>query len=84
MSNELNRRPERHSQCTVPHRPVELDEHCGMAAQKSTELHRRLWRSRPIRPPCSDAKIEFESYAVAGPSATWPEAAARAEYGDLV
>src|SRR5438045_8085258 len=44
--------------------PVELDEHRGMAAQKLTEIRRRL----------------NECHALAAPSTTWVEAAAKARY----
>ncbi|HZC96371.1 MAG TPA: hypothetical protein VE267_09645 [Bradyrhizobium sp.] len=36
--------------------PVELDEHRGMAAQKLTEIRRRLLKFRPIKLPCDAAK----------------------------
>jgi hypothetical protein len=63
-----------------PDRPVELDEHRGMAAQKSTELRRRLHAVQADQTALRRRQEEFESYAVAAPSATWPEAAAKARY----
>ena len=64
----------------MPDRPVELDEHRGMAAQKSTELRRRLHAVQVDQTALQRRQDEFESYAVAAPSATWPEAAAKARY----
>ena len=67
---------------TIGHadRPVELDEHRGMAAQKSTELRRRLHEVQADQTALRRRQDEFESYAVAAPSVTWPEAAAKARY----
>ena len=67
-------------QSAIPDRPVELDEHRGMAAQKSTELRRRLHEVQADQAALQRRQDEFESYAVAAPSATWPEAAAKARY----
>jgi hypothetical protein len=61
-------------------RPVELDEHRGMAAQKSTELRRRLHQVQVDQAALRRRQDEFERYALAAPSATWPEAAAKARY----
>jgi hypothetical protein len=74
MSIELTEDP------AMPDRPVELDEHRGMAAQKSTELRRRLHAVQADQTALRRRQDEFESYAVAAPSATWPEAAAKARY----
>jgi hypothetical protein len=60
--------------------PVELDEHRGMAAQKSTELRRRLHEVQADQAALRQRQEEFERYALAAPSATWPEAAAKARY----
>jgi DNA-binding IclR family transcriptional regulator len=61
-------------------RPVELDEHRGMAAQKSTELRRRLHEVQADQAALWRRQDEFERYALAAPSATWPEAVAKARY----
>jgi hypothetical protein len=61
-------------------RPVDLDEHRGMAAQKSTELRRRLHEVQVDQAALRQRQDEFERFAVAAPSATWPEAAAKAKY----
>ena len=60
--------------------PVELDEHRGMAAQKSTELRRRLHEVQADQTALRWRQDEFERYALAAPSATWAEAAAKARY----
>ncbi|HEV2100865.1 MAG TPA: hypothetical protein VGR45_18310 [Stellaceae bacterium] len=60
--------------------PVDLDEHRGMAAQKSTELRRRLHEVQADQTALRRRQDEFERHALAAPSATWPEAAAKARY----
>jgi hypothetical protein len=64
----------------VTHRPVDLDEHRGMAAQKSTEIRRRLHEVQADQAALRCRQVEFERYAVAAPSTTWAEAAAKARY----
>jgi len=61
-------------------RPVELDEHRGMAAQKSIELRRRLYEVQADQTALRQRQAEFERFALSAPSATWPEAAAKARY----
>jgi hypothetical protein len=58
--------------------PVDLDEHRGMAA--STELRRRLHEVEADQAALLRRQDEFERYAIAAPSATWHEAAAKARY----
>ncbi len=65
---------------TLTDQPIELDEHRGMAAQKSTELRRRLHEVQADQEALRRRQEEFERYAVAAPSTTWPEAAAKARY----
>ena len=60
--------------------PVELDEHRGMAAQKSTEARRRLHEVRADQAELRRHQVEFEDQAAAAPSKTWPEAAEKARY----
>jgi hypothetical protein len=60
--------------------PVELDEHRGMAAQKSTEIRRRLHEVQTDQAALHLRQEEFERHAIAAPSTTWPEAAAKARY----
>ena len=60
--------------------PVELDEHRGMAVQKSTEIRRRLCEVQPNLAALRRRQEEFERHALAAPSTTWAEAAAKARY----
>ena len=60
--------------------PVELDEHRGMAAQRSTEIRRRLHEVQADQAALRGRLEEFERHAVEAPSTTWPEAAAKAGY----
>ena len=60
--------------------PVELDEHRGMAAQKLTEIRRRLNEVQADQAPLRRRQEEFECHALAAASTTWAEAAAEARY----
>jgi hypothetical protein len=60
--------------------PVELDEHRGMAAQRSTQVRRRLREVQADQADLRRRQVEFEDQAAAAPSATWPEAAEKARY----
>jgi len=59
---------------------VDLDEHRGMAAQKSTEIRRRLHEVQADQAALRHRQEEFESFLLAAPATTWPEAAAKARY----
>jgi hypothetical protein len=61
-------------------KPVELDEHRGMAAQKSTEIRRRLREVEDDQGALRHRQEEFERYAVAAPSTTWLAVAEKARY----
>jgi hypothetical protein len=67
-------------QSVMTDNPVELDEHRGMAAQKSTELRRRLHEVQADQAALRRRQEEFERHALAAPSTTWAEAAAEARY----
>jgi hypothetical protein len=60
--------------------PVDLDEHRGMAAQKSTEIRRRLHEVQADQAALRQRQEEFESFLLAVPATTWQEAAAKARY----
>src|SRR5438067_11702035 len=60
--------------------PVELDEHRGMAAQKLTEIRRRLNEVQADQAALRHRQEEFECHTLAAPSTTWAEAAAEARY----
>jgi len=61
-------------------KPVDLDEHRGMAAQKATEIRRRLHEVQTDQEALRQSQVEFEKFLVAAPALTWPEAAAKARY----
>jgi hypothetical protein len=62
-------------QAIMADEPVELDGHRGMAAQKSTEAHRRLHEVQADQAELRRRQVEFEDHAAAAPSKTWPAAA---------
>jgi hypothetical protein len=64
----------------VVDKPVELDTHRGMAAQKSTETRRRLHEVEADQLALRHRQQEFERYAVAAPATNWSEAAEKARY----
>jgi len=61
-------------------KPVQLDEHRGMAAQKSTVVRRRNHEVEADQTALRNRQEEFERHAVAAPSTTWLEAAEKAQY----
>ncbi len=61
-------------------KPVQLDEHRGMAAQKSTEVRRRNHEVEADQAALRSRQEEFERHVVAVPSTTWLEAAEKAQY----
>ena len=60
--------------------PVNLDGHRGMAAQKSTEIRRRLHEVQADQAALRSRQEELEHFLLAAPATTWPEAAAKAKY----
>ena len=60
--------------------PVDLDEHRGMAAQKATDIRRRLHEVQADQAAMHRRQEEFESFLLAAPATTWPDAAAKARY----
>jgi hypothetical protein len=61
-------------------RPVELDQHRGMAAQKATELRRLLTEVAAEREKLRVRQEELERFLAATPSLTWAEAVEKARY----
>ena len=61
-------------------RPVDLDEHRGMAAQKQTEIRRLLHEVQNDQAALRARQDELEGFMAAAAAATWPEAAAKARY----
>lgn len=60
--------------------PVDLDEHRGMAAQKATEIRRRLQEVQVDQAALRERQAEFEKFLISAPAATWPEAAEKVRY----
>jgi hypothetical protein len=60
--------------------PLDLDKHRGMAAQKATELRRRLAEVEGHAKELRDQQTAFENQLLSYPASTWPEAAAKARY----
>ena len=61
-------------------KPVDLDEHRGMAAQKDMEIRRRLHEVQADRAALSAGQDELERFMLATEATTWPQAAAKARY----
>lgn len=60
--------------------PVALDAHRGMAAQKATELRRRLELVAADQESLRLRQAELEKYMLAAPASDWPEVAEKARY----
>ena len=60
--------------------PIPLDEHRGMAAQKATEIRRRLAEVEADQAALRHRQAELEHCLVAAPALTWREAAEKARY----
>jgi len=61
-------------------RPITLDRHRGMAAQKATDIRRLMAEVAANEKSLRDRQEELEAQLVAAPAATWPEAAEKARY----
>jgi len=59
--------------------PTSLDEHRGMAAQKATEIRRRLTEVAADQAALRQRQAELEQL-LAVPASTWREAAEKAKY----
>ena len=60
-------------------RPVNLDRHRGMAAQKATEIRRLLAEVEANEKALRERQEDLESQ-LAAPAATWNDAAEKARY----
>jgi hypothetical protein len=60
--------------------PIPLDEHRGMAAQKATEIRRRLSEVETNQAALRRRETELEKFLISAPAHTWPEAAEKARY----
>ena len=61
-------------------RPIRLDRHRGMAAQKATEVRRLLAEVEANQQALRERQEELEAQLIAAPAASWSEAAAKARY----
>ena len=61
-------------------RPVDLDHHRGMAAQKATELRRLVAEVAANEKTLRATQEELEMQLIAAPAKTWEEAADKVRY----
>jgi hypothetical protein len=61
-------------------RPISLDQHRGMAAQKATELRRLLAEVAADQEALRGRQRALEAQLIAAPAASWAEAAEKARY----
>ncbi len=59
---------------------IDLDQHRGMAAQKSTDIRRMLAEVEANEQALRRRQDELETQLVAAPAANWREAAEKARY----
>jgi hypothetical protein len=61
-------------------KPVDLDHHRGMAAQKATDLRRLLTEVAANQQALRVAQDQLEAQLIAAPAATWEEVADKVRY----
>jgi hypothetical protein len=61
-------------------KPLDLDKHRGMAAQKATDIRRVLAEVESNARDLRDQQATLENHLLTVPAASWPEAAAKARY----
>jgi len=61
-------------------KPIDLDQHRGMAAQKATDLRRLLAEVKANEKALRTRQDELEAHLIAAPAANWPEASEKARY----
>jgi hypothetical protein len=64
----------------VSDKPLDLDSHRGMAAQKATDMRRILADVENNARELRDRQAVLEDQLLSAPAASWPEAAAKARY----
>ena len=64
----------------VGDKPLDLDKHRGMAAQKATDIRRILANAENNARDLRDRQTALESQLLSAPAASWPDAAAKARY----
>jgi hypothetical protein len=61
-------------------KPLDLDKHRGMAAQKATDIRRALAEVENNARDLRDRQAHLENQLLTVSAASWPEAAAKARY----
>ncbi|HEY6254456.1 MAG TPA: hypothetical protein VIY51_01555 [Xanthobacteraceae bacterium] len=61
-------------------KPVDLDQHRGMAAQKATDLRRLLAEVAANEQALRSTQDELEAQLIAAPASTWEEVADKVRY----
>jgi hypothetical protein len=61
-------------------RPIDLDQHRGMAAQRATELRRLMTEVEADARALRRRQDALEAQLIAAPAGSWPEAAGKARY----
>ena len=64
----------------VTDKPLDLDKHRGMAAQKATDIRRILANAENNARDLRDRQTVLENQLLSAPAASWPDAAAKARY----
>jgi hypothetical protein len=64
----------------VSDKPLDLDKHRGMAAQKATDIRRALAEVENNARDLRDRQGVLEKELLSVPATSWPEAAAKARY----
>jgi len=64
----------------VTDKPIELDEHRGMAAQKATDLRRLLAEVAANEQALRATQDALEAQLIAAPASNWEEAADKVSY----
>ena len=60
--------------------PITLDEHRGMAAQRATDIRRRLAEVEADQVALWHRQAEVEKFLLAAPATSWHEAVEKARY----
>ncbi len=61
-------------------KPLDLDRHRGMAAQKATDIRRNLAEVEKNAKDLRARQAAAENELLSAPATSWPEAAAKASY----
>jgi hypothetical protein len=61
-------------------KPIDLDRHRGMAAQKATDLRRLLAEVQANENTLRLRQDQLEAHLIAAPAANWQEASEKARY----